>query len=88
MRTASLTSAFQIQAVWSVNPIQVGMEREIQAVRVPVTAKVQRMRKSWVPLTFHLALSFSNIGNRDKNFCRCVSGEGIKGYETNLITVF
>jgi hypothetical protein len=70
-----------------VKPIQPGREREIQAVSVPVTAKVQRMRNNWVPSTFHFAFSFSNISNRDKNFCGCVDGEGIKGYETNLITV-
>jgi hypothetical protein len=45
------------------------------------------MRNNWVPSTFHFAFSFSNISNRDKNFCGCVDGEGIKGYETNLITV-
>jgi hypothetical protein len=41
------------------------MLREMKAVVVPVTAKVQRMRKSWEEETFHFCCSLFNMLQRE-----------------------
>jgi len=52
--------------VVSSNPTHEVATLEIYAVVVPVTAKVQRIKKSWPDETFHFCCNFLNILQREE----------------------
>jgi hypothetical protein len=56
---------FQAQKVCSLKPTHEVMLREMNAVVVPVTAKVQSMKKSWEEETFHFCCSLLNMMQRE-----------------------
>lgn len=60
-----LSINFQAQKVCSLKPTQEVMLREMNAVVVPVTAKVQSMKKSWEEETFHFCCSLLNMMQRE-----------------------
>lgn len=78
IRIDSLRASFHAQKVVSSNPTHEVATLEIYAVVVPVTAKVQRIRKSWPDETFHFCCNLLNIVQREEK-------KGFSAVFTNLI---